>query len=76
MPATHFGGSGLDRGRTSVREVWVSSYTKDGNAIVRNQHRITMTNRGACAIDDRPVRDEEGRKLIASIMESIFKGRK
>ena len=57
--------------RTSVKEMWVSSYRRDGTAVWCEKIPLTMTNRGVCTFDGRPVKDEADRKLVAELFASV-----
>ena len=57
--------------RTKVKEMWVWSYHRENGACFAWRHPITMTNRGACTFDGKPVKEEAERKLVAELFASV-----
>lgn len=57
--------------RTTVKEMWVESYVNDGPAVCRWCFPITMTNRGVCTFDGKPVKDENEKNLIKELFENV-----
>lgn len=62
-----------DGARTTVKEMWVCGYYKEGSAIIMARYCITMTNRGVCTFDGKPVKDENEKKIISELFENISK---
>ena len=57
--------------RTSVKEAWVCSYTKDGPAVLLERHCLAMTNHGAISLDGRPVKNEDEKKAVAEMFAHL-----
>lgn len=59
--------------RTTVKEMWVCSYRKEGSGVGTSMQKLllTMTNRGACTFEGRPVKDEAEKKLIAELFATV-----
>ena len=57
--------------RTTVREMWVYSYVREGSAVSLWQYPLTITNRGVCTFDGKQVKDEGERKLIGELFASV-----
>ena len=57
--------------RTTVKEMWVDSYVRQGDATCRWSYCITMTNRGVCTFDGKPVRDEKEKNLIRELFDNV-----
>lgn len=57
--------------RTTIKEMWVDSYVRQGSAICRWLYCITMTNRGVCTFDGKPVKDENEKNLIKELFENV-----
>lgn len=62
-----------DGARTTVKEMWVCGYYKEGSAIIMARYCITMTNRGVCTFDGKSVKDENEKKIIRELFENISK---
>lgn len=62
-----------DGARTTVKEMWVCGYYKEGSAIIMASYCITMTNRGVCTFDGKPVKDENEKKIIKELFENSLK---
>lgn len=54
----HLFGEYSDGKRTKVKFAWLDSYVKDGEAWCCWSYKLTLTNYGSAALDDKPVRNQ------------------
>ena len=57
--------------RTKVKSLWIDSYINDNDTIEYCAHLIKMTNRGACSIDDKPIRDHKEIEIVKNIFKEL-----
>lgn len=57
--------------RTKVKSLWIDSYLNKNGSIEYCAHLIKMTNRGACSIDDKPIRDPKEIEIVKNIFNDV-----
>lgn len=59
-------------GKTTYRELWVDSYIRSKGSVEYEAHLISLSNRGSVLLDNKPVKDENEKKLIKEIFKDII----
>ena len=57
--------------RTKVKSLWVDSYYVENGAINFAARQLTMTNRGSCSIDGKPIRDPKEIEIVKNIFKEL-----
>ena len=57
--------------RTKVKSLWIDSYLDNNGSMEYYAHLIKMTNRRACSIDDKPIRDPKEIEIVKNIFKEL-----
>ena len=57
--------------RTKVKSLWVDSYYIENGSINFAARQLTITNRGSCAIDGKPIKDPKEIEIVKNIFKEL-----
>ena len=57
--------------RTKVKSLWIDSYSDKNGSMEYCAHLIKMTNRGACSIDNKSIRDPKEIEIVKNMFKEL-----